>query len=222
MEYSKQADIILSKIRREMDGMVSDEMKRRGIIYGENYGVSTPVLGRIAKDFSPDTGFADYLLQRDVREFKLLAVYIADPSDITMETLTRWEEGLTTGELIDNASMFLFPQSPVAVGIMKKWFGSGNRLFIRGALYLLGRLVNNKTISNKETFSALPFVKKAVNEENVNFIYNAAIYCLLKTAASSECGRIEIERIIRRWKLSVNPGITSLAEELELFLPPLG
>ncbi|MBT6005960.1 MAG: DNA alkylation repair protein, partial [Prolixibacteraceae bacterium] len=53
-DTEKKYQSILSKIKLARNGDIADAMKRGGIIYKMNWGVSLVVLREMAKEFDPD------------------------------------------------------------------------------------------------------------------------------------------------------------------------
>ena len=64
---------IKTQIRHRMNGEVADNMRREGLIYKVNYGVSIPELQQIAKGFKGDHELALELFNDEIRECKIIA-----------------------------------------------------------------------------------------------------------------------------------------------------
>ena len=54
---------LLGRVRKEMNGAVSESMAQHGQNYGLNYGVSIATLREIAANETKDYAFAKYLYQ---------------------------------------------------------------------------------------------------------------------------------------------------------------
>ena len=88
----------MGRVRREMNGAVSESMATHGQKYGLNYGVSVATIREIAATEQRDYDFAKYLYQQQVRELKLLACHLAEPRDqkgnswvSTLRGSARWQ-----------------------------------------------------------------------------------------------------------------------------------
>lgn len=78
-----------------MNGAVVDAMRSRGLDYPLSYGVSVPTIREIAKAYAPAHAFALFLFRQQVRELKLAAAFIDDPSEVTAAQMREWADGLT-------------------------------------------------------------------------------------------------------------------------------
>lgn len=80
-ELSDLSRKIIKKIKIHQDGEVSSKMKRNGIVYKINYGVSIIYLRKIAQQYANNTKLALRLWSSDIREAKIIAILIANPVD---------------------------------------------------------------------------------------------------------------------------------------------
>ncbi|QFY62387.1 DNA alkylation repair protein [Rhizobium grahamii] len=148
-------------------------MKRFGIETGTALGISNPDLQAIARRAKKDHRRALALWQSQVREARLLAVYTADPKQLTLDEARLWSADFNSWEIVDSAAD-LFVEARLLQLIPE--FASDEREFIRRAAFAMiaSAAVHMKkepdaTISGYlpliEAHSTDPrnFVKKAVN-----------------------------------------------------------
>ncbi len=148
-------------------------MKRFGIETDTALGISNPDLQAIARRAKKDHQRALALWQSKVREARLLAVYTADPKQLTLDEARLWSADFTSWETVDSAAD-LFVEARLLQLIPE--FASDEREFIRRAAFAMiaSAAVHMKkepdaTISGYlpliEAHSTDPrnFVKKAVN-----------------------------------------------------------
>ena len=90
---------LLRRLKVEMNGAVVDAMRSRGLDYPLSYGVSVPTIREIAKAYAPAHAFALFLFRQQVRELKLAAAFIDDPSEVTAAQMREWADGLTNTEM---------------------------------------------------------------------------------------------------------------------------
>ncbi len=102
---------LLGRLRREMNGAVSESMARGGIQGMLNYGVSLPTIVDIARQQPADYEFAKFLYRQQVRELKISALLIAPPQNLTRQELGFWIDGAATYELADILSLNLLSKS---------------------------------------------------------------------------------------------------------------
>lgn len=156
MTTAKNVFAILARIRREMNGAVAQAMRQRGIRYNLNYGVSIPTVKDIAAQYAPDHPLAETLWKQDVRELKLAAVIVEDPSKVTQSQMERWIADSPAGELVEYAAMNLFWKAPDALAIAVRWISMDNKSAdpkvsahkknLRTAAFCIaGKIAGNKT-----------------------------------------------------------------------------
>ena len=78
MDNTQRMIALLGRIRKQMNGAVTESMARDGQKYGLNYGVSIATIREIVAEEEPDYDFAKYLYKQQVRELKLCACHLAD------------------------------------------------------------------------------------------------------------------------------------------------
>lgn len=130
---------LLGKMRKQMNGAVADTMFYYGANYGLNYGVSLPTIREIAQAQGCDHELAQYLFKQQVRELKLAALHIADPTLIDSTNASRWADGITTSELAEEAAFAMLSHSPSLPQIYTKWIYSENEFAVYAALMAASR-----------------------------------------------------------------------------------
>lgn len=100
---------LLRRLKVEMNGAVVDAMRSRGLDYPLSYGVSVPTIREIAKAYAPAHAFALFLFRQQVRELKLAAAFIDDPSEVTAAQMREWADGLTNTELVEQVGQRAVP-----------------------------------------------------------------------------------------------------------------
>ena len=98
---------ILGRLRKQMNGEVSERMAAHGVEYALNYGVAIHSIREIARDYAPDTKLARLLYSQQVRDLQIAACCIADPSDVTWVDEAFWRGGVATGEMAEQLSGLL-------------------------------------------------------------------------------------------------------------------
>lgn len=71
--------------RHYMDGEISMQQRQLGLEYGINYGVSLMHLKDIASGLPRDCSLADLMWQKDVREMKILSIFIYPTEELSHE-----------------------------------------------------------------------------------------------------------------------------------------
>jgi 3-methyladenine DNA glycosylase AlkD len=135
---------IIREIESHMNGPVSNSMKNFGIGYKLNYGVSIPLLRDIAQKYKGNHELALELFQREIRECKIVASMIADPSSLTGEQIDNWAQSFTNIEIVEQVCSNLLWKSEYALSRSIEWCLSCNELLQRAGLIIAARSANNQ------------------------------------------------------------------------------
>ena len=130
---------LLGKMRKQMNGAVADAMFYYGENYGLNYGVSLPTVREIAQAEGHDHALAEYLFKQQVRELKLAAFHIADPTLINASNSSLWANGITNSELAEEAAFALLRHSPAVMEIVAEWLRSESEWVVYAAMMAAAR-----------------------------------------------------------------------------------
>jgi 3-methyladenine DNA glycosylase AlkD len=136
---------LLGKVRKQMNGAVSESMATHGQQYGLNYGVSIATLRDIAADEAKDYSFAKYLYQQQVRELKICACHIADPKMVDTHEFPFWSRGITNAELAEELAFALLSKIYDINSLMGIWTTESNEMVAYAALMAASR--NERTMS---------------------------------------------------------------------------
>lgn len=145
MDNTQRMIALLGKVRKQMNGAVSESMATHGQQYGLNYGVSIATLREIAAGEDIDYSFAKYLYQQQVRELKLCACHIADPKMVDTHEFPFWSRGITNAELAEELAFALFSKIYDINSLMGVWTTESNEMVAYAALMAASR--NERTMS---------------------------------------------------------------------------
>lgn len=110
-DHTSRMAALLGRLRREMNGAVVEAMERAGVKGVFNYGVSIPTIRAIAAETGRDHAFARFLYRQQVRELRMAALSIADPTSVTPEEIDFWLSGSPSVELLDELALRLLSRS---------------------------------------------------------------------------------------------------------------
>jgi 3-methyladenine DNA glycosylase AlkD len=147
---------LLGKVRKQMNGAVSESMATHGMNYGLNYGVSIVTLRQIAEGEPKDYAFAKYLYQQQVRELKICACHIADPKLIDTHEFPFWARGINNPELAEELAFALLSKIYDINSLMGIWCTESNEMVAYAALMAASR---NERTTTEVSFIA---IEKAV------------------------------------------------------------
>lgn len=95
------------KIRLSMNGVVSEQMEKSGIIYKQNFGVSIPRLKELATGYQKNHDLAQRLWFLKIRETMILATLLQPLEKFTYETALNWINDFNQIEIIEQSTMNL-------------------------------------------------------------------------------------------------------------------
>ena len=145
MDNTQRMIALLGRVRKQMNGAVSESMATHGQQYGLNYGVSIATLREIAADEMQDYAFAKYLYQQQVRELKLCACHIVDPKMVDTHEFPFWSRGITNAELAEELAFALLSKIYDINSLMGIWTTESNEMVAYAALMAASR--NERTMS---------------------------------------------------------------------------
>lgn len=121
MDYTSRMVALLGAVRKEMNGAVLDTMRYYGADYGLNYGVAIHTLREIAGRMPRDDGFARYLYLQQVRELRIIALWLAEPERLTPADFAFWGGGIINSEVAEQAAHALFSRSEYVGELLDEW-----------------------------------------------------------------------------------------------------
>jgi 3-methyladenine DNA glycosylase AlkD len=199
---------LLGKVRKQMNGAVSESMATHGEQYGLNYGVSIATLREIADGESKDYAFAKYLYQQQVRELKLCACHIADAQQLDTHEFPFWSRGIANAELAEELAFALLSKIYDINSLMGVWSTESNEMVAYAALMAASR--------NERTTSEVAFIaaEKAV-KANPNSVYiaNGVVTLICYIASRDKSVKVGIPTLLERMPDSATK--RKIVEELE-------
>jgi 3-methyladenine DNA glycosylase AlkD len=115
---------IKEKLRLNMNGVASADMRKAGIGYKLNFGVGIPALRQIASETEKDAELAQALWKEDIRECRILAALIYPQDEFLADMADLWIEQIEFPDLAEVCSMYLFSRMPGASEAAFRWIAS--------------------------------------------------------------------------------------------------
>ena len=191
------------RCRQAMNGMVSTSMRKWGLDYKVNFGLTIQQIRDTSKRYSPDAALAETLWGEDTRELKLMSTLLYPIDKYQETTADKWVKEITNQEVREQICFNLFQELPYAENLSMKW-SKNEDLSIRATGYwLLSRLILLKK-SNDIHPESLPYVWTDVSSEDT-FLRNAALLVLKQTGRQSEDTAKLIMQKISEFKESNDP-----------------
>jgi len=116
-----QVKEILEKLESLSDPRAVKGMAKFGITPKRTYGVSIPVLRKMAREIGRDHKLALQLWDIEIREARILASMIDEPDLVTEEQMERWVKDFDCWEVCDQVCQNLFTSTRYAYKKAAEW-----------------------------------------------------------------------------------------------------
>lgn len=180
MDSTQRMIALLGRLRKQMNGAVSESMQRDGQKYGLNYGVSIATVREIVAEEERDYEFAKYLYKQQVRELRLAACHLAEPAKVDTHEFPFWARGIVNSELAEELAFALLSKIYDINSLMGVWTVESNELVAYAALMAASR--NERTLSEV----ALIAVENAVRANPDSVLIANGVVALLCYVASRD------------------------------------
>ena len=134
---------LLGQIRKQMNGAVLDTFRYYGAKYGMNYGVAIHSLRQMAAAVGTDASLSHFLYRQQVRELQIIALWIADATQLSDSQLDFWSAGLINSELAEQAAQALFCRCSDIDHLLEYLAASQSELVVYAALLAASRNRNS-------------------------------------------------------------------------------
>lgn len=134
--------LLLYRLRKEMNGAALDTMCYFGADYERNYGVQIYAIRNLAREIGIDHELATYFYTQNIREVRLVALWIADAQQVAVSDFPFWAEGIINSEVAEQASHALFSQISSINELLLEWSNADNALLAYCALLSAARNVS--------------------------------------------------------------------------------
>ena len=188
-----------------------DMSKRYGIVTRDKrLGVPMAQIQKIAKSLGRDHALADELWATGVYEARMVAIYVAEPSQLTTKQMEAWARDFDNWAIVDTACFKLFDQTPHAWTMARAWSKRREEFVKRAGFALIACLaLHTKGGAHAPFLDALKLLEREAADER-NFVKKGLSWALraigakknaaLKTAALKTAERLAAsENAGARW-----------------------
>ncbi len=119
---------IKKELRLSMNGVVSSIQRNHGLNYKINFGVEIPRLKGIASKFEKDEELAKRLWMDNIRECKMLAIFLMPESGYA-DVAEQWIAEAPFTEIADHLTMVILSKLPDAATNAIQWIQNGEGMF---------------------------------------------------------------------------------------------
>ena len=185
---------IKKEFRLSMNGVVSTLQRRQGLDYRINFGIEIPRLKGIAAKFPHDEELAKTLWNDNIRECKLLAIYLL-PEESYHLVAEDWIARTPYTEIADQLSMHILHRLPGATQKALEWTGRHEGMFQHCGYMTLSHLFRNGHGINETDEERLIGNIEAVFAEGSSTLRRNAYNTLLHYMESDDARVVNVNRI---------------------------
>ena len=153
-------------------------MARFGINPNNTYGVSIPILRKMAKEIGRDHFLAQQLWASGIHEARILASMVDEPKKVTEEQMESWVKEFDSWDICDQCCANLFDKTGLAYQKAVEWSGREEEFVKRAAFALMACLaVHDKNAADERFTQFLPLIKME-STDNRNYVRKAVNWAL--------------------------------------------
>jgi 3-methyladenine DNA glycosylase AlkD len=140
-------------------------MARYGIRPAKAFGVSAPVVRRMAKDLGTDHRLAAELWKTGALEARMIGALVDDPARVTRRQMERWARDFDSWAMCDGVCCVLFDRTPHAVACARDWSSRPEEYVKRGGFVLMaGMAVHDKRAADAVFLEFLGIVEAGADD----------------------------------------------------------
>ncbi len=203
---------IKQKIQLSMNGVTTDSMTNKGVIYKLNYGVELPVLREMAKSFTPSPDLAQRLWLIGWRETLILSVFLQPIEDFTAKQAIERIIAAPQKEIIDVLCLYLLSKTEFAPALCMDLLNNENENCRLGGFMLASRIYNQLSEWQIEQI----IDKSVTYSETDNYQrYKSIGICLGRLCRTSKENANKITGIVKNFRQSKIPSQRAIADEVK-------
>jgi len=178
-------------------------LARYGIITRKRVmGCSVGDIRYLAKELGRDHALAQALWKQDCYEARLLAAFVADPTQVTPAMMDAWCRTFENWADTDTACFHLFDKTPHAMMKIRSWAKRKPEFEKRAAYALLASLaLHDKKTPDAPFLQTLPLIEQAATDDR-NFVKKGVLWALRGVGGRSPELRAAAEKLARKLKAS--------------------
>ncbi|MBE6211896.1 MAG: DNA alkylation repair enzyme [Rikenellaceae bacterium] len=203
--FEQKKRLLLFRLRKEMNGAALDTMRYFGADYERNYGVQIYAIRNLAREIGTDHELAEYFYTQNIREVRLVALWIADAERVAAPDFDFWASGIINSEVAEQASHALLSRIADVAELLQRWSSSDNALLAYCALLSAARnggvesaTVVNAIVQAVTTFSDNRLVAQGATALTIN-LPDEAIKNLLQNLPNNPTSQLLKDEVA--WRL---------------------
>jgi 3-methyladenine DNA glycosylase AlkD len=170
--------IVIKKLKSLANPEAVAGMARFGINPKNTYGVSIPVLRKMAKEIGKNHLVAQKLWNSGIHVARILSGMIDSPEEVTEKQMERWVRDFDSWDVCDQVCSNLFDRTRFAHKKAMDWSERGEEFVKRAGFVLVAVLsVHDKKAKDNAFLKFLPIIKREARDER-NFVRKAVSWAL--------------------------------------------
>lgn len=206
---------LIKKCSLRQNGEIVDIMKQASIDKEASYGLSVRDIKKLATTFSSSNQLAFYLLDKPLREARLLALYLFNPKKLDTASARRIGKQINTVEMAEQTARIVLPEIPDSEQIMHSFCQSSNDFEKMTGFLLLAQLSLLHEFENEDKIFEL-IEKAAVNATSLTM--RSISMAIRKFYSRNEKSRLNGIQLISSLRLSESYPVKWIAEESSIEL----
>ena len=204
---------IKKSLRLAMNGVVSTLQRRQGLDYKINFGVEIPRLKGIANAFTKDRELAETLWQDNIRECKMLAIFLM-PEEEAASVADSWIVGTKFTEIADQLAMHLLCKLPHAWDKALQWVAKNDGLHAYCGYLTISHLVRKGITPTQEQETAF-FKAVAGMQDEQGVTGNCALNATMNYLDRTPGATTRLTELAAVDGATLPPGIAAMMETFE-------
>lgn len=177
-QMSDRLSDILGFLKERSDNAKAKSLSHFGVEANKAYGISMPVLRKLAKEIGKDTPLAEELWNEGHHEGKLLAGLIANPKEVTLEQMDRWVNEIYSWDVCDQLCINLLVKIDACWTLTERWIHNESEYVRRAGIVMIVALrIHDKKAEDKDLEPFFPLLKKYATDER-NFVKKAVNWAI--------------------------------------------
>ena len=205
------------QFRRNMDGVVSESMRDKGVSYGINFGVTLPRLHALAQSLPSDADLARLMWRKDVREMKLLAPLVFPAETLDIDEALRMCHESPHIEVSEQLCLHLLMKVPFVEHLALHLWQEGSPYTDQAAIIpyiLMTRMLIQGGLGYQLRSELVRYASRDLSAP-VGSLLMYMLNALRRLGESDERGRALLTDFLETHADSSSPVITTLRAELE-------
>ena len=169
---------VIARLKAEANPDNVAGMARFGIRPARAFGVSMPVLKKMAREIGKDHAMALKLWASAIHEARVLAAMIDDPVQVSQKQMDSWAADFDSWAVCDSTCGYLFDKSPFAWEKALQWSGRREEFVKRAGFALMAWLaVHDKRAEDEKFIPMLEIIEREASDGR-NFVRKAVNWAL--------------------------------------------